>query len=144
MPLLHSLVQVSFCTLRSTVHRASAGPNDVLLCQDVCHNTVCSELLRLRLRVLEVQIDLSHSHSRCYDLFILWKLEHSGNREMRGYACVAHQTNITKRVFAVLIRKHHLDSVSRSCMPHSMSQGVNCCRFTNRCCTVCPASNVNG
>ena len=44
---------------------------------------------RIRLRILEIQIDLSHSHNRCYDLFILRKLEHTSNREMRGYAYLA-------------------------------------------------------
>ena len=129
-PLLHSLVQVCFCTLApqfpvplhvSLLH--CAGPDDVLLCQDVCPNTVCSELLRLRLRSLEVQIGLSHSHNRCDDLLTLCKLEHSGNGQMRGYACVAHQTNITKRVFADTIRKHHIDSVPRSRMHKACRRG---------------------
>ena len=77
--LLRSLVQEGIGTLAP-----GPRPNGVLFCQDVCHNAVCSELLRLRLRILEVQIDLFHAHNRCYDLFILRNLEHSGSREMRG------------------------------------------------------------
>ena len=87
------------------------------------HNSVCSELLRLRHKILEVQVDLSHSHNPCYDLFVLCKQEHSGNSEMRGYACVAHQTNIAKCVFADTIRKHHIDSVPRSSMHTACRRG---------------------
>ena len=71
--LLRTLVQVGLGTLSPQLPESLhvsllrfPGPRGVLLCQDVCHRVVCSELLRLRLRILEVQIDLLPAHNRCY------------------------------------------------------------------------------
>ena len=121
--LLRTPVQVGLGTLTPQLPESlhvsllrCPGPRFVLLCQDACHSAVCNELLRLRLRILEVQFDLLLAHNRCYLLFILCNLEHGGNREMCGYASGAHQTDITERVFADTIRKYHINSAPRSCM----------------------------
>ena len=107
------------------------GPRGVLICQDVCHSAVCSELLRLWLRILEVQLDLLHAHNSCYHLFILCKLEHGSNREMRGYASGAYQTDIKERVFADTIRECHIDSAPRSCM--HVARRSECCGWAVSC-----------
>ena len=112
-PLFRSLVQVGFGALAPQLPESlhvsllhCPEPGCTLPCQDVRHNAVCCEFLRLGLRILEVQINLFHAYNRCNSLFILCKLEDCSNREMCGYASVAHQTNITERVFADTIREH--------------------------------------
>ena len=96
-PLFRSLVQVGFGALEPQLQQSlhvslhCPEPGCTLSCQDVRHNAVCCDFLCLGLRILEVQINLFHAHSRCNSLFILCKLEDCGNREMCGYASVAHQ-----------------------------------------------------